>query len=109
MPMMRPHKDQQFYLDRIGENRAPVIIIDNFMENPEHMVELAAESGGFKPPKHHLYPGLRAPVPMPYPFFLWSGVGGLILENFGAAGRKLIDFTCSYSLVTTPPAELSLL
>jgi len=87
----------------IGDGRQPVIVIDDFVPDPQ---ALAAEAAAQKfAPMGAYYPGLRAPVPTRRVAGFVAPVADLIAETFGLSpDLGLIE--AMYSLVTTPPADL---
>lgn len=90
--------------ERIGRERAPLLVIDDFSEAPEALVQQAV-------PKHfgdggRSFPGIRAKAPLSYRRFLASELLGLVVEYFEVEAEVLELPMCHYSLVTTPPREL---
>ena len=92
----------------IGEHQA--IIMDDFLLDPHHMLEVAAR-GVFTPyPNRESrkgYPGIRAQAPSEYSCNIAELLVPLIQVNFGVPEelpmRKSI---CAFSLTTTLPSEL---
>jgi hypothetical protein len=88
-----------------GRERQPVLIVDDFLNDPESMVRYAAEKVQFKRPPIH-YPGVVAPVPREYPESLARGLVQLIGTTFGVdttsetTGKVLSSF---FATVTIPP------
>ena len=67
----------------IGREKAPRIVIDGFVSDPDAAgLPESAPAGGLGPP---------------------------LLEFFGLAGKRLEISICHYSLVTTPPEKLTLM
>jgi hypothetical protein len=92
----------------IGDHQA--LIIDNFLDNPQAMVEFAARSQ-FEPyPKFDSkmgYPGIRAPAPAKYSNHVRSLLDSVIRANFGVPDElELRKSICAFSLTTMPPGEL---
>ncbi|WP_423023010.1 DUF6445 family protein [Undibacterium sp. SXout20W] len=92
----------------IGEHHA--LVIDDFLQNPMVMKEIAARSQfSAYPgvPERKGYPGLRARAPEDYSSALTALSEQIIKVNFDVpielGIRKSI---CMYSLTTTPPDEL---
>jgi hypothetical protein len=91
----------------IGRERAPLLVIDNFVADPDRLVKKAA-TAQFTP-GGRFYPGIRAKAPPSYEHFLATRLQPLFSEYFGLACRSFRLTMCHYSLVTTPPEQLSLL
>ena len=87
---------------RYGHDRAPVVVIDNFFTDPSLLVDDAAMvafgDGGL------YYPGIRAAVHPAMSRRFVDAVTDVLAENFGLIP---VDHECHYSLVTTPPDQLS--
>jgi len=50
----------------IGEERTPLLIIDGFANNPEHIIEFSGDGSGFKGDPQNFYPGKRKGLPNQY-------------------------------------------
>lgn len=101
------HPDIRVEKLTLGREGAPLVVIDNFVAEPERLVKKATTaqftSGG------RFYPGIRVKAPPSYEHFLVTRLPSLVGEYFGLTGSALRLSMCHYSLVTTPAAELSLL
>jgi len=90
----------------LGRERAPLLVIDNFVADPERLLKKAATAqfttGG------RFYPGIRAKAPPSYEHFLTTRLQPLLSQYFGLVSRSLRLSMCHFSLVTTPAAELTL-
>jgi hypothetical protein len=93
---------------QIGDYQA--LIIDDFLKNPSHLLEIAANSEFSRYPgyaDHKGYPGIRAQAPSDYSLNLTNFLEPIIKTNFHIpeqlALRKSI---CAYSLTTMPASEL---
>lgn len=100
------HSDVSVRQLAIGEEQAPLLVVDNFASNPDSLIELAAGLN-YAPPKL-AYPGIRALAPRDYQQFLLAELGPRIIELFELKCRKLQFTMCHYSLVTRRPEDLSL-
>jgi hypothetical protein len=87
-----------------GREQQPVIVIDNFVNDPSHLVEDAAMLS-FKPLAAH-YPGLRAPVPFAVVTGFLSPITELIADTFKLS-LPFVHVDSWYSMVTTPPEALA--
>jgi hypothetical protein len=104
---LRLHERMQTSAVRIGGEDLPVLIVDNFLENPAILVDYAALHGRFEGVSDTFYPGTRAPVPPIYSFALRAFLGDAIGRAFGLHGSRVTGELSHFSLVTTPPERLS--
>ena len=93
---------------KIGDHL--VIVIDDFLEQPQAMVEFAA-SGRFEPypgtADRKGYPGVRARAPVDYSQNITELLDLLIKVNFGVPEALAVQKSvCQFSLTTTPPEAL---
>jgi len=90
-------------VEYIGLERQPVMIIDDFVQDPRALVfEARARQYGVMGP---YYPGIRAPVSPGLIDTFVPSIINMAAEIFALKGRiRLIE--ALYSLVTTPPSEL---
>jgi uncharacterized protein DUF6445 len=91
----------------IGSERAPLLVIDNLVADPDELVVDAA-SKHYAPPNSY-YPGLRAKAPLSYQMFVLGELRALLSEYFELEPRTLRFGMCHYSVVTTPPEQLTTL
>lgn len=93
---------------RIGDHQ--VVLIDNFLEDPQALVEAACRSSFEAAPgadEKKGYPGVRALAPVDYSARLTELLDPLIRINFGVPeDLPLRKSPCTFSLTTVPPAEL---
>lgn len=90
---------------RIGNEAQPVIVVDGFHPDPDSL-RAAASDVHFSAAQRH-YPGIRAPLPTTYFSAVRATLTLVLHDAFGATGAiDLID--ASFSIVTTPPADLTL-
>ena len=96
MPSVTVHK--------AGHAGEPVVVIDDFAADPDAL-RRAAGQADFGEADHH-YPGIRADLPAGYMADRVAVLRDILREIFGGGERaELID--ASFSIVTTPPADLS--
>ncbi|MDN3919732.1 DUF6445 family protein [Roseateles violae] len=96
---------------QIGEH--PLVFIDDFLEDPQALVEVACRSA-FTPyagvAERKGYPGVRAAVPADYSANLTALMEPLIKLNFGVPEElALRKSECAFSLMTVPPQSLGTL
>jgi hypothetical protein len=90
-------------IGRIGHEREPIVIIDDFSSDPAGLVEAAA--GKRYAPLGPHYPGVRAPADANYLGERMPVLQDVLTNVFGLAkGASLVE--CNYSLVTTRPEAL---
>lgn len=90
----------------IGKEKAPLLVVDNFVNDPEALVA-NARNLKYEPPKM-AYPGIRALAPKEYQKFLLQELMPKVIEYFDQSRPALRLSMCHYSLVTTPPEKLNL-
>jgi Family of unknown function (DUF6445) len=105
---LRLHDQCRIAVARIGAEREPVVVVDNFLENPWALVDYAAGHSAFSGVLDAFYPGARAPIPAIYCFALRAFLGGAIAEAFGLGNSIITGELSHFSLVTTPPDRLKL-
>ena len=94
----------QIRIEAIGQERQPVIVIDDFA--PDFAAFRAeAEAAAYLPMKGH-YPGIRAPVAAESVHKFLAPVQELISSTFGLAGPAML-IESLYSIVTTPAERLT--
>lgn len=91
-------------VEQIGDEREPVVMIDDFVADPYALVEDAA-ARPFEQVGEY-YPGIRAPTPASYAEAIVPLIAPVLREVFGC--RQAFRFTRSlYSLATTPAGQLT--
>ena len=99
------HRDYQVQRLSIGQERQPLLVIDNVFASPEQVFEAAA-SKSFTYVANN-YPGVRTKVPLSLQQFL---LGDLRAECAQVFNLSVSHFTsCHFSLITTRPEQLSYL
>ena len=100
-----PGLSPQITMGTIGHEACPVVIVDNFVSNPDAVRDAAvrlewARLGDY-------YPGPRAPVEQSYLIAITPVLRAVLTKAFGlSAGAEVLR--CYYSLATSLPAELEL-
>jgi hypothetical protein len=100
-----PHPSMRIQKLTIGREHAPLVVIDNLVADPEELVR-DASSKRYAPPQSY-YPGLRAKAPLSYQMFLVGELRGLLCDYFELESSSLRFSMCHYSVVTTPPEQLT--
>lgn len=91
----------------IGNEQSPLLVVDNFIPQPETLVEYAANQTFLANSPY--YPGVRAAAPAAYRQFMLHSLQDTLIEYFELPATKLGFSVCHFSLVTTPPEQLKLL
>lgn len=86
-----------------GTEQQPVIVLDDFVKNPDILIADAAMLA-FCPIGPH-YPGIRAAVPAALVASFIKDIGGMIADVFGLSSPAEI-LESYYSIVTTPGEAL---
>lgn len=96
-------------LELVGNEKEPVLTVDEVMREPGALVDFAAEKVEFTPAwtPHGGYPGLRAPAPLNYANNLVRALSPLIERAFPIKRMKPVRANCYLSLVTLKPEQLT--
>lgn len=91
----------------IGEEKTPLIIIDDFANEPEDMIAFAAYDSGFSSDKQNFYPGSRKLTPQSYSQYLRKQYFEILKTCFGfenAQQAKVV--TSALAIADTPVSQL---
>lgn len=99
------HPDIQVRVGVMGEERQPIILVENFIDRPERLVEFAATGENLQQ-MEGLYPGLRARSPRAYMELMRASLGELICKTFNIHPHNVADVESFFSIVATPPENL---
>jgi hypothetical protein len=99
------HPDFRSSVELIGVEKEPVVVIDNFVQQPEALVDYACgckftQDTGF-------YPGLRAPCPLGYLKTLYAHLSGFLADIFQLPPSDIEGISAFFAIVTTPPEKLA--
>ena len=98
------HPDIRIEKLTIGAEKAPLMVIDNFIADPQRLVRRAAarqfRTGGAN------YPGIRIEAPLGYQQLFRDRLQKIVFDFFGLTGGSIAFPMCHYSLVTTPASQL---
>jgi hypothetical protein len=103
-PQISPQVSHQAY--RVGKEKTPLVVIDNFLQDPEALIDFCVESAAFNN-ADSFYPGLRMPAPELYLQSIHYFFGDLFAEVFGLGKDQWLGGKSLYSMVITPPDQLS--
>lgn len=97
-----------FSLERVGQEKEPVMSVERVLAEPDKLVEYAATEVCFTPAwsEHGGYPGIRAPAPLNYVNSLVRALDPYIRRAFDLRDVKLARAECNLSLVNRPPDAL---
>ena len=101
------HRDIRIQKLTIGRELAPLLVIDNFLSDPDKLVRRAA-TRAFNAHSQY-FPGIRTEVPLGYQQLFERDLKPLLFEYFAIRGTSFRFAMCHYSLITTPPSELGFL
>lgn len=101
------HAEMRVTRHLIGNERSPLLVIDNFVADPDELVRHAAamplaQDKGY-------FPGQRVAAPIAYQQFLATRLRDTLFEFFQLRGSIFRFPMCHYSLVTTSPQKLVML
>jgi hypothetical protein len=105
--LIERHHDIRIEKRSIGDDGAPLLVIDQLVADPERLVRRAVRRA-FGPMGEH-FPGARTVAPAMYGPLLESVLNPLLPEHFGIRPGRFCLSMCHYSLVATPPEELRFL
>jgi hypothetical protein len=88
-----------------GHERQPVLIVDDYLADPEALVTYAANEARFAP-SPAMYPGIVAGVPDAYSESLLNVLGPIIGDTFGVQVDTAYLTNCFFAIVTYPPEQL---
>lgn len=93
-------------VQQLGVSKEPLLIIDNFLNEPDALLAFAAGSNEWADVPPGGYPGLRAGLPAEYVRQTLRRVDPIIRDRIFDTPQKLDTFECSFSMVTRKPTEL---
>lgn len=94
----------------MGEEGEPLLILDETVEAPRALIDIAAEDAAFEAAKagENFYPGRLAPAPLDYVGGLVRALDPLIRDGFELSDVTLGRATCNFALATLQPERLTL-
>lgn len=103
---LRLHTALRHTTVHVGTERAPVLVVDNFLSDPQVLIDYAATDGLFGTVSDTFYPGIRAVIPQIYTFAVRAFLGDMIAEAFDLGSSPVVKELAHFSIVTTPPDRL---
>lgn len=101
------HPEIRIQKSKIGNEKLPLLVIDNLVSQPELLVEFASKTN-FSVNSPY-YPGVRAEAPSQYKQFVLDELEEMLIDYFELKTSQLTFSFCQYSMVTTNPSDLHLL
>jgi hypothetical protein len=101
------HPDITITYHRFGNEKAPLLVIDNVVRGADELTQYAARLRFSS--NSAFYPGVRAEAPHEYQHFLLNNFAEEFQKFFELSSDKFSLSLCHYSLTTTPASELRLL
>lgn len=86
-------------LEHIGEERQPLMIVDQVLDEPQAMIDAACEAAFYVPP-HTNYPGINARVPESYYSTVVTALRGPIEAAFGLSRFAYLTYFGFFALAT---------
>jgi len=105
MPDLSFNPQADITVRRLGNEEQPVLVIDNALSHPEHMVEIARRVP-FRSPARSMYPGLNAPLPPIYFRDLLAFVRPRLSAVFGIPPEMKLNAHGFFALATRSPEDL---
>jgi len=95
---------------RIGQEQTPVVVIDNFVQDPDHVIDMAVDMAPFPHQEGHYYPGRRRRITpqdgesFEYVSAVCQALVPVMHSVYGVNSFDILD--AGFSLVTLQPKEL---
>src|SRR5207247_3621544 len=102
---MNLHADMRIQKLTVGAERAPLLVIDNFVANADELVDYAASQTFTSLGRY--YPGIRCTAQRAYQQLLLTTLAPVLLECLGVPKGALRCSMCHYCRIPTPPGELA--
>lgn len=101
------HPQFRYYVDIVGNEKTPVLVVDNFLYEAEALLGFAVKFGEFRDGTDY-YPGIQSKVPDFYTQALQTYLRDIICRTFNITPENISHSQSMYSMVLTPPAKLAL-
>ncbi len=100
--------DAEIHVKHLGNERRPVVIVDNLLRHPQTMLDFAGRGDGFAEDRSDFYPGIRKPLPDDYAAAITTLVGTALREGLAIEGAfEPETILCALSIVTRKPSTLA--
>lgn len=104
-PKLHPDLTYSYFL--VGHEKTPLLIIDNFMDEAEWLVQFCKLHHNFNA-TDNFYPGLRMEAPKIYIHAVNRFLAHLLENVFGLPQQYIAGGKALYSMVVTPPDQLEI-
>ncbi|GAA0315491.1 hypothetical protein GCM10009087_27470 [Sphingomonas oligophenolica] len=96
-------------LGHVGNEREPVLIVDDLLNHPAALIDYATWEVAFTPAGNPDggYPGVRAAAPLNYVEAVVRALSPIVEQAFKLRNVALSNAECSLSITTTPPEQLT--
>lgn len=99
------HPNVSLHVDYVGDEKNPVILIDNFLAEADFLVSVAENHSQFGAPTY-FYPGMQALVPKAYEAALAVYLKKIICDVFSLKPENITHSQSFFAMVLTPPEQL---
>lgn len=103
--LLKLHPEFSYRVDIIGRERQTVLVIDNFLQNPEWLVDYCETNKSFENVSA-MYPGLRMQAPREYIAALAEYLKPIVVDIFGTNEGAVTNIYSAFAMVMTPPSQL---
>jgi hypothetical protein len=103
----RLHPNFSYRIDRVGIEQEPVLVIDNFLDHADTLIDFAERFGQFNQVRNASgYPGVQAWAPEIYIHALYYHLQDIMFETFAIKVEEISNIKTNFSMVTTPASHL---
>lgn len=103
--IFQTHSGIKIEASSIGQENQPLIVVDNFIADPQLLVEYAAQNTTLNQTKDY-YPGVRTNMPDAYLNLIEASLGETIYKTFKLNPNDICGAEAFFSIVETPPEKL---
>lgn len=100
------HPDFRYHIYYVGNEKIPVLVVDNFLAEAEALLGFAVKFGEFRDGADY-YPGIQSKVPDFYSLALQTYLRDIVCQTFSIVPEKISHSQSMYSMVLTPPQRLA--
>jgi len=104
---MQLHSEFSYRVDHVGDERQPVLVVDNFLAEPHSLIDFCARNSKFNR-ADAFYPGVRAPAPDIYLQAIYNYLKDIIYSTFAIDDSMVRTAQTDYSMVIASPSQLKL-